>query len=325
MRWSVQATMLGWPPEQDVTPKEPGMSSQQIAEGSVVVGVDGSPSCESALRWAVAEARRLRQPLHVVHSLETELVLSDKQPLGTKEVPASSDPVATAAVDLIRTMAPAVQTTAHSVTGFASTTLIAASKLAGTLVVGSHGHRAIPTALLGSVSQQVAIHASCPVVVVRERGPKDGPESGPVVVGVDGSEASQPALGYAFAYAASTGRSLTAVHTWWWEPLEGVSLGEPWIGDWTEIAGQEAALVSESLAGWSQRYPDVPVRSHVVRGDPVVELLDQSRGASLLVVGSRGRGGFIGLLLGSVSRRVLKRATTPVAVVRSVGKDQPAG
>jgi nucleotide-binding universal stress UspA family protein len=144
------------------------------------------------------------------------------------------------------------------------------------------------------------------------------------VVGVDGSEASQPALAYAFAYAASTGSSLTAVHTWWWEPLEGVSLGEPWIGDWTEIANQEATLISELLAGYLDKYPDVPVRSHVVRGDPVVELLEQSRGASLMVVGSRGRGGFIGLLLGSVSRRILKRATGPVAVVRSAGGDQRA-
>jgi len=115
------------------------------------------------------------------------------------------------------------------------------------------------------------------------------------------------------------------VHTWWWEPLEGVSLGEPWTGDWTQIASQESALISELLAGWTDRYPDVPVERQVVRGDPVVELLEQSGHASLLVVGSRGRGGFIGLLLGSVSRRILKRATCPVAVVRSTGGDEPAG
>jgi nucleotide-binding universal stress UspA family protein len=296
------------------------MSTEQITQGSVVVGVDGSPSSGLALRWAVDEARRTRQQLHVVHALETEVVLSDREPLGTEEEPASGDPVVTAAIEVVRTMAPEVQTTPHSVTGFAPTTLIAASKLAGILVMGSHGRSAIPGALTGSVSQQVAIHASCPVVVVRENSnPEAG--SGDVVVGLDGSEASEPALGYAFAYAASKGRSLIAVHTWWWEPLEGTSLGEPWMGDWTEIAGQEATVVAESLAGWSDKYPDVPVRSHIVRGDPVVELLDQSRGASLLVVGSRGRGGFIGLLLGSVSRRVLKRATVPVALVRSADRD----
>lgn len=300
------------------------MSNHQIIEGSVVVGVDGSPSSDFALGWAVDEARRTGRPLHVVHALENEVVLSDKHQLGTKEAPPSSDPVLTAATDAVLAIAPEVRTTPHSVTGFAPPTLIAASKIAETVVVGSHGRSAIPTALLGSVSQQVAIHSSCAVVVVRENGTQGNAGSGRVVVGVDGSEASEPALAYAFAYAASTGSSLTAVHTWWWEPLEGVSLGEPWIGDWTQIASQEAALVSELLAGWSQTYPDVPVRSHVVRGDPVVELLDQSHGASLLVVGSRGVGGFIGLLLGSVSRRILKRSTGPVAIVRSVGGDQPA-
>lgn len=298
------------------------MNTQEITKNSVVVGVDGSPASELALRWAVHEARRSHLRLHVVHALETELVLSDKQPLGTKEEPAGNDPILAAAVDAIRTLAPEVETAPHSVTGFAPSTLIAASVIAGTVVLGSHGRSGLPHALLGSVSQQVAIHASCPVVVVRGNGTPDGIETGPVVVGVDGSEASLPALGYAFAYAASTGCPLVAVHTWWWEPLEGVSLGEPWMGDWTEIADQEETLTSESLAGWSQKYPEVPVRSHVVRGDPVVELLDQSRGGRLLVVGSRGRGGFIGLLLGSVSRRVLKGATVPVAVVRSIAEDR---
>jgi len=298
------------------------MSSQQITEGSVVVGVDGSPPGDAALRWAVSEARRTRQRLHVVHAQENEVVLNDKEQLGTKEAPAGTDPVLTAASDLVEAMAPEVQLTLHCVTGFAPT---AASRLARTVVVGSHGRSALPTALLGSVSHQVAIHSSCPVVVVRENGTQgvDGP--GKVIVGVDGSEASKPALAYAFAYASSTGSGLTAVHTWWWEPLEGVSLGEPWIGDWTQIATQEGSLVSEVLAGWSQKYPEVAVTSHVVRGDPVVELLEQSQGARLLVVGSRGRGGFIGLLLGSVSRRILKRATCPVAVVRSAGVDEPAG
>lgn len=296
------------------------MSIHQITEGSVVVGVDGSPSSELALRWAVKEARRTHQQLHVVHAKETEVVLSHRQPLGTQEEPAREDPVVMAAVEDVRRLAPELQTVPHSVTGFAPTTLIAASRVAGMVVMGSHGRSALPSALVGSVSQQVAIHSSCPVVIVRENSNPDTAVSGHVVVGVDGSEASQPAIGYAFAYAGSTGSSIVAVHTWWWEPLDGTSMGEPWMGDWTEIATQESTVVSESLAGWTEKYPDVTVRRHIVRGDPVVELLEQSRDASLLVVGSRGRGGFIGLLLGSVSRRVLKRASCPVAVVRSADR-----
>ena len=301
------------------------MSTHQITQGSVVVGVDGSASSQLALRWAADEAGRLQRPLHVVHALETEVVLSDKLPLGTKEAAASSAAIVTEAVDLARTLAPGVSATPHSVTGFAPTTLIAASRVAATVVLGSHGRGALPSALLGSVSQQVAIHASCPVVVVRDDGALEGATSKLVVVGVDGAKASVPVLDFAFSYAASTGSSVTAVHTWWWEPLEGVSLGEPWTGDWTQIASQETTLISEMLSGWTERYPGVPVHRHVVRGDPVIELLEQSRNASLLVVGSRGRGGFIGLLLGSVSRRILKRATCPVAVVRSAGGEQPVG
>lgn len=300
------------------------MSNHQITPGSVVVGVDGSAAGGLALRWAVSEAQRTRQPLHVVHALESEAVLSDKLQLGSREAPARSDPLVGEALDLVTALAPGLGATPHSVTGFAPTTLIAASKVAGTVVVGSHGRSALPSALLGSVSQEVAIHSSCPVVVVRENGMPERADPGRVVVGLDGSDASEPALGYAFAYASSTGTSLTAVHTWWWEPLEGVSLGEPWTGDWTQIASLETALISELLAGWAERYPDVLIERHIVRGDPVVELLEQSRGAGLLVVGSRGRGGFIGLLLGSVSRRLLKRATCPVAVVRSAGGGRPA-
>jgi nucleotide-binding universal stress UspA family protein len=299
------------------------MSTRLITKESVVVGVDGSLSSGLALHWAVKEAARTGQQLHVVHALETELVVRQEFALGTKEAPAGDDPVVTAAADVAAATAPQLAITSHSVTGFAPGTLIAASKIAGTIVVGSHGRGAIPTALVGSVSQQVAIHSSCPVVVVRANRTPPGATSGHVVVGLDGSAASEPALGYAFAYAASTRSTLTAVHTWWWEPLEGVSLGEPWIGDWTQITSQQEAMLSESLAGWSQRYPDVHLQSHVVRGDPVIELLDQSGGADLLVVGSRGQGGFVGLLLGSVSRRILKRATCPVAVVRSVTGDQP--
>src|SRR5664280_335888 len=146
------------------------MSTHQIASGSVVVGVDGSPSGELALRWAVDEARRTGRPLHLLHALENEPVLTDKQQLGTKETPASTDPVLTAAMDIVAATGPEVETTPHCVTGFAATALIAASKIAETVVVGPHGRSPIPTAPPAPVSDHVAIHASCPVVVVRRNG-----------------------------------------------------------------------------------------------------------------------------------------------------------
>ncbi len=293
------------------------MDSREIASQSVVVGVDGSPSSRLALRWAAGKAAGAGQPLHVIHALETEVVLREEEPLGTQEVTADDDAVLTSAMELVTTEAPDVHAVAHSIKGFALSTLIAASRVAGTLVVGSRGRGAIPAALLGSVSQQLVLHSCCPVVVVRDSRALTPQQGAPVVVGVDGSEESAGAVGYAFAHAAETGRPVVAVHSWWWEPLEGVNVGEPWTGDWTQISAQEGALLAESLGGWREKYPDVHVEERSVRGDPVVDLLEQSRGAALVVVGSRGRGGFAGLLLGSVSRRVLKRASCPVAVVRS--------
>jgi nucleotide-binding universal stress UspA family protein len=293
------------------------MESREIASHSVVVGVDGSPSSRLALRWAAAKARCAGQPLHVIHALETEVVLRENEQLCTPEVAADDDAVLTSALELVATDAPGVHAVAHSVTGFAVTTLTAASRLAGTLVAGSRGRGAIPAALLGSVSQQLVLHSCCPVIVVRDSRALTPQQGAPVVVGVDGSEESAAAVGYAFAHASETGRPVIALHSWWWEPLEGVNVGEPWTGDWTQISTQEGALLAESLGGWREKYPDVHVEERSVRGDPVVDLVEQSRGAALLVVGSRGRGGFAGLLLGSVSQRVLKRASCPVAVVRS--------
>ncbi len=293
------------------------MDGREIASHSVVVGVDGSPSSRLAIRWAAGKAAAAGQPLHVIHALETEVVLREDEQLGTREVAADEDAVLTSAMELVAAEAPGVHAVAHSVRGFALSTLIAASRVAGTLVVGSRGRSAIPAALLGSVSQQLVLHSCCPVVMVRDSRALTPHQGAPVVVGVDGSEESAAAVGYAFAHAAETGRPVIAVHSWWWEPLEGVNVGEPWTGDWTQISTQEGALLAESLAGWREKYPNVHVEERSVRGDPVVDLLEQSRGAALVVVGSRGRGGFAGLLLGSVSRRVLKRASCAVAVVRS--------
>ena len=143
------------------------MDSIEIPAGSVVVGVDGSPTSRLALRWAADKARRSHEPLHVIHALETEVVLSPGRQLGTPERPADEDLVLVTAVELLSTVAPEVHVVPHSVEGFALSSLVAASRVAGTLVVGSRGRGAIPAVFLGSVSQQLVLHARCPVVIVR--------------------------------------------------------------------------------------------------------------------------------------------------------------
>ena len=181
------------------------------------------------------------------------------------------------------------------------------------VVVGSRGRGGSTGLVLGSTSTAVAMHASCPVVVVH-RG-RDLDRGGPVVVGVDGSQLSEAAVAWAFDAAAQRGTGLTAVHAW----LPPWGLADQWAvvgaGEWEALARSAAATLSESLVGWSDEHPGVVVEERVVQAHPGTALADASRGAQLVVVGCRGRGGFAGLVLGSVSRAVLHHAGCPVAVV----------
>jgi nucleotide-binding universal stress UspA family protein len=166
------------------------------------------------------------------------------------------------------------------------------------------------------VAGQVAAHGHAPVVVVR--GEPDGPvpAPGPVVVGVDGSELSAVALGFAFEAAAARDVDLVAMYAW-----DFVRRASPGLaGDWhleTEVAQQDAeALLDDATAGWVEKYPDVRViRRAEQSSSPEARLLEAAADASLLVVGSRGRGGFVGLLLGSVSRKLVAHAKSSVAVI----------
>lgn len=158
----------------------------------------------------------------------------------------------------------------------------------------------------------LAGHAACPVVVVRE--PVGASEDLPVVVGVDRSSHSEAAVAFAYEVASLRGAPLAAVHTWsvW---LFNTRMGP--LMDWEPIQTREREVLAERLAGWSEKFADVPVRRVVYRDRPARSLLEQAAHAQLLVVGSRGRGHLTGLVLGSVSHAVLHRAACPVAVVRA--------
>jgi nucleotide-binding universal stress UspA family protein len=193
----------------------------------------------------------------------------------------------------------------------AAVALVDRSPYADTIVLGSHQEGTPPTAPLGEAALQVAMHAECPVVVVRE--PADDPVTPHgVVVGVDGSSVSDRALGYAFEQASARGTGLDVVHAW--------GSGTPARADGPHLdqMAEERLAVSEAVVGWSERFSDVPVRQDLPMGPAVDALVASSRYAELLVVGSRGLGGLHGLLLGSVSQGVLQQATCPVAVVRQV-------
>lgn len=186
------------------------------------------------------------------------------------------------------------------------------------LVVGSRGLGGLTRLLLGSTGIQVATHSLRPVVVVRppDAAGSAGPEAGRVVVGVDSSRSSEAAVAFAFEQAARHGLGLTALLA-----LDMPYLDVPGrvdsIPETVLAAEHEAARtwLGESLAGWRENYPDIDVRARTQPGQAARVLLDASSGAHLLVVGSRGRGGFGSLLLGSVSHAVLHHAHRPVAVV----------
>lgn len=296
----------------------------QLAPPSAIVVGSALPVSRPALEWAADEAVATSRPLHVIH------VISGVNPTAV-DLDGPVDLVTEAAVTEIADARPTLRVTAHIDTGSAAAALVAASRTAETVVVGATADSLLEAVLLGSVALQVAAHSLCPVVVVHDRGAEIATteavsetsvqEPGRVVVGLDASERSERALAFAFEQASRRGVGLTGVACWAWEDSGGYLPGPLAAGVWEEAREQERRLVSELLAGWGEKYPDVDVRTHLARARVVPTLLKMAAGASLLVVGTRGRGGFDGLLLGSVSQRVLERASCPVAVVPSPDLD----
>lgn len=154
--------------------------------------------------------------------------------------------------------------------------------------------------------------------MIRGTKPEEPPPAhGPVVVGVDGSPASESALAMAFDEASLRGADLVAVHTWIeFSSDSAYAYAHQFIVDWDVIETRERELLAQRLAGWQERYPDVTVRRVVTRDRPVRCLLEHAADAQLLVVGSRGHSGLPGMLLGSTSQALIYHAPCPLLVVR---------
>lgn len=291
------------------------MSSSHIQP--VVVGVDGQAPAELALDWAIQEAQSRHAPLHLVYARQTPL-RGPAAESGFAVYATESDEILGAATERVRALAPGLPVSTASAHGSAAVALVEQSREATCLVVGARGRGAMGSVLLGSTSVDVAAHASCPVVVVREL-PQQLPHSPGVVVGSDGSALSEGAIAAGFAQADRLGVPLTVVHAWFLE------YGGPGLAALeTEaerrlVTEEETAVAAEVVSGWAEKFPDVVVRQHVLHAHPVAALVDHSRGAELLVVGSRGRGGFRGMVMGSVSQGVLHHAHCPVMVVKAEG------
>jgi len=285
----------------------------------IVVGIDGSPGSDAAVSWAAREASLRGETLTLLHAVQP-VVVSWSISASQVSIADWQEENARRAVDQARNgvgaaLDPDLQRDVRSEVLYAHPVdaLVDASKDARMIVVGSHGRGALGRLLMGSVSRGVVEYAHCAVAVVhpdQDSAPID--PSAHVLLGIDGSPASEAATAWAFEEASRRGVGLIALHAW-----SDVGVFPIFGMDWRQYQGQGEEVLAERLAGWQERYPDVHVTRRLVCDTPAYWLLQESHSAQLVVVGSHGRGGFGRMRLGSVSTALAQSATVPVVVVRT--------
>ncbi|WP_091348729.1 universal stress protein [Micromonospora rhizosphaerae] len=281
----------------------------------ILVGYDGSADAKVALDWALDEAGRSGRPVRLAYVFEWVTVAGWLGP-GVAPGMWPDESARRQVEDLVRRAAaeaaaerPGLTVQGEVFDGPPALVLQERSAEAALLALGSRGHGGFAGLLAGSTVVAVTAHAHCPVVVVREG---QVATSGPVVVGVDGSDTSLLALGFAVERAAQRDVPLRVMRIW--EPP-----GERFVPpgfDPEKATATARAGVEQALSQWRKTFPDVEVDVRVAPGNPAALLVEASREAQLEVVGSRGRGGLRGMLLGSVSQQLVHHAHCPVAVVR---------
>lgn len=293
------------------------MSSESKDYG-IIVGVDGSPASDAAVSWAAHDAVMRGVPLTLMH-VQDPIARTWSQAKVLEEVAgwqeAEGRGVLANASKIAHDIAnDTSQITINGELQFSAPvpTLVDRSEDAELIVVGTDGRGALARGLLGSVSSGLVRHARCPVAVIHDGEPRmPHPTNAPVLVGVDGSSASELATEIAFDEASRRHVGLIALHAWSNKELVEV----PGV-DWPAVKAEEERLMSEALAGWQERYPDVTVSKLLVCDRPARALVETSQSAQLVVLGSHGRGRLAGTLLGSVSNAVVQSVRVPVIVAR---------
>ena len=294
------------------------MSSRNTTLG-IVVGIDDSPAARVAVQWAARDAELRNVPLTLLHAVSPEVSTWLKTPLPAGVMRWQQDHGRRLIDEALKLVEEVCQRSGPAgihteiFAAAAVPTLIKLSKDAETVVAGSQGSGRWPGRRLGSVSSELLRHAHCPVAIVHEEDPSapPAPAQAPVLVGIDGSPASESATAIAFDEASRRQVELMALHAW-----SDLDVSE-WHGiDWPATQSMAEEVLAERLAGWQDQYPDVRVTRIVVQAQPARQLVQQSGNAQLVVVGSRGRGGFAGMLVGSVGETVAQMARVPVIVAR---------
>jgi nucleotide-binding universal stress UspA family protein len=281
----------------------------------VVVGVDGSPNSKAAVAQASHFASSRGMTLYVLHAFAPDLpmlgfgALSDRDIVTEHGRRLVDDATARA-----HAMHPDLKVSGGLLDGYASEALVAASRTAALVVVGATGHGIISQASVGPTAMQVVTHARCPVLVVGHETSGAPTPGGRIVAGVDGSTESLHAVQAAFREAAIIGGPLEVVHAWQARSAADPTLGQ--ASSWEDYAEKCQTKVDAALADERRKHPDVKVSYDVVSAEPAKALTERSEGANLLVVGSRGSGGFPGLHLGSVALQLMGRSASPILLIR---------
>jgi nucleotide-binding universal stress UspA family protein len=302
--------------------EEDGDMAQDVV-GPVVAALDGSAADEPVVDWAAAEAAWLGAPLRLVSAVDPGLqltpydVLATGSPSLTGHLEEAAHQVLEGAVERARESQPGLEVSTEVPWGPPAASVVRSSQEARRVVVGAPVHGRLERMLLGSVSLPVVAHARCSVVVV-PAGVRVAPPPRHVVVGVDGSPGSARAVELALVTAEATGCEVTVVVGWNVEVHEGVVVTEPGSARWVAVEQRHAERARAVLGPLAATHPGVRVEVAVRHGAPSREIVEEAarREADLVVVGSRGFGGFRGLLLGSVTRHVVQHAGRVVAVAR---------
>lgn len=282
----------------------------------ILVGVDGSTSALHALTWAGAEAQRRNLPLTLVHAVDYSS-FGHGYNLGAsasffQHLDTDGAEFLNQAKDHVYALHPNVHVSAIKATGKPVATLVELSRNALVTVLGSSGLGGFTGMMAGSVAVSLTAKGHSPVVVVREL---TGSTDGPVVLGVADSDSSDGAIAWAFEESAMRDAELVAVHVSNNVPPGYVYAYTAWNKtDWASEEQRQEQVLSERLAGWQEKYPDVTVRRVVAVGHPADVLLRKAERAQLIVTGSRGRGDIAGFFLGSTSHALIHKATCPVLV-----------
>jgi nucleotide-binding universal stress UspA family protein len=293
------------------------MSSRNASLG-IVVGIDDSPAARLAVQWAARDAELRKIPLTLVHAISPEISTMLRTPLPAGLMRWQQDHGHRLVEEALKVVEEASQrggpAGVHSeiLLSAAVPTLVDLSKDAEMVVTGAQGSGRWPGRLLGSVSSGLLRYAHCPVAIIHDQDQAiPYPSPAPVLVGIDGSPASELATAIAFDEASRRHVEVIALHAW-----SDLDVSE-WPGtDWPATQSMAKEVLAERLAGWQEQYPDVQVSRTVVQAQPARQLVEQSEEAQLVVVGSRGRGGFAGMLVGSVGETVAQMARVPVIVAR---------